>query len=201
MAKSKSEEIKEVIKLSELKSQREFAEEFDIPLSTLEQWISGTRTPPDYIIPLIEYKVKAEKRKEDVTNKMMLLRDFTEICINLADKFKFETHGDFNRVLRNNRDTVTYATALDNIKNYLDFKAPNSKIIDKVNSLKEKISNSGLKDFRIKARSMNMLTEYEFSIERERLILLHQALTGKDVDGILERRINDKHFKSMFDID
>ena len=41
-------------------TQREFAEYFGIPPRTLQDWEAGKRKPPDYVIALIEYKLKAE---------------------------------------------------------------------------------------------------------------------------------------------
>lgn len=42
-------------------TQKAFAEYFGIPKRTLEDWEQENRTPPPYVIDLIEYKLKAEK--------------------------------------------------------------------------------------------------------------------------------------------
>ena len=41
-------------------TQQEFADYFNIPKRTLENWEAGTRKPPMYLIELIEYKIKKE---------------------------------------------------------------------------------------------------------------------------------------------
>lgn len=42
-------------------TQREFAEYFNIPKRTIENWEGGQRTPPPYVVELIEYKIRKEK--------------------------------------------------------------------------------------------------------------------------------------------
>ena len=39
---------------------REFAEYFDIPYRTLQDWELGNRRMPEYLFRLMEYKVEAE---------------------------------------------------------------------------------------------------------------------------------------------
>ena len=41
-------------------SQSQFAEYFGIPLDTLQNWEQGRRKCPDYLLDLIEYKLKKE---------------------------------------------------------------------------------------------------------------------------------------------
>lgn len=41
-------------------SQRTFAEYFNIPVRTLQDWESEKRTPPTYVIELIKYKLEKE---------------------------------------------------------------------------------------------------------------------------------------------
>ena len=41
-------------------SQSQFAEYFGIPLDTLQNWEQGRRKCPDYLLDLIEYKLKNE---------------------------------------------------------------------------------------------------------------------------------------------
>lgn len=42
-------------------SRAEFSRRYDIPIRTLENWESGTRTPPDYVINLLERIIKEDK--------------------------------------------------------------------------------------------------------------------------------------------
>lgn len=41
-------------------TQKAFSEYFSIPTRTIEDWETGRRTPPPYLLPLIEYKLKNE---------------------------------------------------------------------------------------------------------------------------------------------
>lgn len=52
--------IKELRTASEM-SQSKFAEYFSIPLDSLQNWEQGRRQCPDYLLLLIEYKLKKEK--------------------------------------------------------------------------------------------------------------------------------------------
>lgn len=42
-------------------SQRKFAEYFNIPKRTIENWEGGQRTPPVYVVELIKYKIEKER--------------------------------------------------------------------------------------------------------------------------------------------
>lgn len=42
-------------------TQKEFSEYLEIPLRTIENWLTGKRVPPEYLIELIEYKLKKER--------------------------------------------------------------------------------------------------------------------------------------------
>ncbi len=42
-------------------TQREFAKYFNIPQRSIENWEGGKRTPPPYVVELIEYKIRKEK--------------------------------------------------------------------------------------------------------------------------------------------
>ena len=41
-------------------SQKVFAEYFNIPVRTIQDWEAGRRTPPVYVVELIEYKIEKE---------------------------------------------------------------------------------------------------------------------------------------------
>lgn len=54
-------EIRELRKKTGM-SQSEFAEHIGIPLSTLRSWEHGRRTPPEYVMGLLEFRIEAEKK-------------------------------------------------------------------------------------------------------------------------------------------
>ena len=41
----------------------QFAEHFEIPYRTVQNWESGTRKCPEYLLKLIEYKLNNENKK------------------------------------------------------------------------------------------------------------------------------------------
>jgi DNA-binding transcriptional regulator YiaG len=52
-------EIRHMAKMT----QREFSEAYHIPLDTIKKWESGLRTPPVYVIELLEYRANKEKEE------------------------------------------------------------------------------------------------------------------------------------------
>jgi putative transcriptional regulator len=52
-------EVKELRMLSGL-SQQAFSEKYGIPKRSIENWESGKRTPPEYVIKLLERIVKED---------------------------------------------------------------------------------------------------------------------------------------------
>lgn len=62
--------IKE-LRLSTRMTQREFAGYFNIPLRTIENWETGKRNPPEYVVELIRYKIE----KEDLLMKLVELNE------------------------------------------------------------------------------------------------------------------------------
>lgn len=50
-------------RMSTLLSQRSFAKELNIPYRSIENWESGQRVPPKYVVELIEYKLENERQK------------------------------------------------------------------------------------------------------------------------------------------
>lgn len=44
-------------------SRAEFSRRYDIPIRTLENWESGTRTPPKYVISLLEKDIIKEDKE------------------------------------------------------------------------------------------------------------------------------------------
>ena len=55
--------IKELRAMSGM-TQKEFAEYFNIPKRTVEDWDRGARKCPEYLIALMEYKLKNESKIE-----------------------------------------------------------------------------------------------------------------------------------------
>lgn len=43
-------------------SQKQFSQYLNIPVRTIQDWEQGLRMPPQYIVELIEYKLKTEKK-------------------------------------------------------------------------------------------------------------------------------------------
>lgn len=52
-------DIKELRNLTNL-SQQAFSEKYGIPKRSIENWESGKRTPPEYVISLLERVVKED---------------------------------------------------------------------------------------------------------------------------------------------
>lgn len=51
--------LKEIRAITGL-SQKAFGEWLNIPTRTIEEWEAGRRKPPEYVVELIEYKVRRE---------------------------------------------------------------------------------------------------------------------------------------------
>lgn len=58
--------IKEIRVLTGL-SQVKFCEKYHIPLNTFARWEQGKREPPDYLVELLEFKVKEDLKMENIT--------------------------------------------------------------------------------------------------------------------------------------
>lgn len=65
--------IKE-LRLSTRMTQREFAGYFNIPLRTIENWETGKRKPPEYVVESIRYKIE----KEEDMNRTKLLNEIKD---------------------------------------------------------------------------------------------------------------------------
>lgn len=55
-------DIKEIRSISGL-SQQAFSDKYKIPKRSIENWESGKRTPPEYVISLLERVVKEDIKK------------------------------------------------------------------------------------------------------------------------------------------
>lgn len=51
--------IKEIRQLTNL-SQSQFSKKYGIPLQTFQKWEQGHRSPPDYLVELLEFKVRED---------------------------------------------------------------------------------------------------------------------------------------------
>ena len=70
-----SERIREMLGVS----RAEFSRRYHIPLRTVEAWDSGTRTPPAYVVELLERVVREDKLKELVDEKNRLQKEIEEV--------------------------------------------------------------------------------------------------------------------------
>ncbi len=59
MAGEAMNEIKKIRKEAGM-TQKAFSEFFGIPVRTLQDWEAGLRTPPDYVVRLLPYKLNLE---------------------------------------------------------------------------------------------------------------------------------------------
>ena len=89
MEKDKSKIEIQQIELKKIREQtglnrREFAEYFEIPLRTVEDWEAGKRKMPPYLLRLISYKVRIEAKE---VNKTEVTKNVNIICD--ADGKKF----------------------------------------------------------------------------------------------------------------
>lgn len=55
--------IKEIRALTGL-SQVKFCEKYHIPLNTFTRWEQGKREPPDYLVELLEFKVREDLKND-----------------------------------------------------------------------------------------------------------------------------------------
>lgn len=57
--------IKEIRALTGL-SQPKFCQKYHIPLNTFIRWEQGKREPPDYLVELLEFKVREDMKMEKI---------------------------------------------------------------------------------------------------------------------------------------
>ncbi len=66
-------------------TQKEFANRYDIPFRTIQNWENGIRKPPEYVLKLLEYKIQ-----EDLINrKTIILPKFDSSKLNLPKRSDF----------------------------------------------------------------------------------------------------------------
>lgn len=66
-----SKEILKKIRQETGMTQKAFAQYFQIPLRTYEQWERGIREMPEYLLRLMLYKIRIEHLAEGVTEDMI----------------------------------------------------------------------------------------------------------------------------------
>lgn len=72
--------IKEIRALTGL-SQPKFCQKYHIPLNTFVRWEQGKREPPDYLVELLEFKVREDMGMEnDLISKSELLKKMNDFC-------------------------------------------------------------------------------------------------------------------------
>ena len=76
-------------------TQKEFAEYFNIPVRTIQDWEAGRRTPPVYVVELIEYKIEKEiLTMKEVTNLSGTRIDFETSVQFMDDEIREELHNE-----------------------------------------------------------------------------------------------------------
>ena len=66
-----SKEILKKIRQETGMTQKAFAQYFQIPLRTYEQWERGIREMPEYLLRLMLYKIRIEHLADGITEDMM----------------------------------------------------------------------------------------------------------------------------------
>ena len=87
------------IRLATNMSQKAFADYFNIPVRTLQDWEAGKRTPPVYVVELIKYKIE----KERLGMLRLVEMDHGEKKVLLEG-----TLGEIVQYLQNNEDIYTW---------------------------------------------------------------------------------------------
>lgn len=98
--------IQEIRALTNL-SQPQFCEKYHIPLPTLRKWEQGKREPPDYLVELLEFKVREDCKLEksipmEMIDEMSSLKDALKSVSakNAEDMLKNLTSEEKNCLLR-----------------------------------------------------------------------------------------------------
>lgn len=109
-------------------TQRQFAEYFNIPKRTIENWEGGQRKPPAYVVELIKYKIEKERlgmlklvEKNHGKEKVLMEGYLHDIVQYLKDNDKIYTW-----IL--NEDKGMELPNLDEIKTLRDLEAELKKI-------------------------------------------------------------------------
>lgn len=87
--------IQEIRALTNL-SQPQFCEKYHIPLPTLRKWEQGKREPPDYLVELLEFKVR-----EDCKLEKSIPMEMIDEMSGLKDALKSATAKNAEDMLKN----------------------------------------------------------------------------------------------------
>lgn len=130
--------IKEIRALTGL-SQVKFANAYGIPVSTLENWERGTRSCPDYVLDLLEFKVKTDIERGHVTmENVKIWKVYGQNVRKPAGAGVVEISEEEARVL---------------IGSHLDFKMefvsfPEDASDDEISEIAERFCSAGYDDFK-----------------------------------------------------
>lgn len=94
-------------------TQKEFGEYFNIPQRTIENWEGGKRTPPEYVVELIKYKVEKERLG------MLDLGEFKLKDVDESEMFYVATL-DTNIMVTNNARDLDIYDVVGKVKVYHD---------------------------------------------------------------------------------
>lgn len=110
-------EIKEIRSRLGL-SLRAFGERYKIPLRTLENWEGGQRTPPDYVLALLESKVKNDLLIIKVANDCAAELGIT--CPKIQFGTKKKSAGNIAGLVLDSKKNPKYIAISDEYDNILD---------------------------------------------------------------------------------
>ena len=110
-------EIKEIRSRLGL-SLRAFGERYKIPLRTLENWEGGQRTPPDYVLALLESKVKNDLLIIKVANGCAAELGIT--CPKIQFGTKKKSAGNIAGLVLDSKKNPKYIAISDEYDNILD---------------------------------------------------------------------------------
>lgn len=79
-------------------SRKEFSENFQIPLRTLEEWEAGRRIPPKYIPRMLDYYVGGKQLSEQNTRNIICDADGNKIIMINDIRFKGKRNIDWHEV-------------------------------------------------------------------------------------------------------
>ena len=109
--------IQEIRALTSL-SQPQFCEKYNIPLPTLRKWEQGKREPPDYLVELLEFKVREDLLMEELKSYLENEIEKTRKLLNQEEQKKKENIG--NPMFDNETSITCLGSMLVAYRNVLD---------------------------------------------------------------------------------